>query len=312
MKLTVKKPGYLPDGTVGLIEIEPKDIVVDRYCILSIDGSTSNSGLAIIREHDGALLYTMSAKRDASSETPVQYKIRLKRAVKDILERNDKIYQVYYEEPVVANITSVKNLFMLRTFVEELIVENEPQFDYIKHYEVPNMRWKKEFLAPDKVPQGTENQKKAVRIKLERYIPCLKDVSQDEIDATAMGWVAATMLKNNQDAGEQLQSKKKTRPFKYNIRFIGADEDDAVFTELWDIYDGPKGLLEEGINFSEIKSKDDFDKYVYNTMGDNDKVLIIKFSSNHHANLVLEHRIGNLAAQYDYLYAVVWRKTRKH
>jgi len=27
---------------------------------------------------------------------------------------------------------------------------------------------------------------------------------------------------------------------------------------------------------------------------------------------VLQHRIGNLAAQYDYLYAVVWRVARKH
>lgn len=311
MKFTVKKPAYLDNGSIGLIEITPEEVTVDNYCIMSIDGSTSNSGIAIIREHDGALLYTISAKRDSSGETPVQYKVRLKRVIKYILEKNSKIYQVYYEEPVVANITSVKNLFMLRTFIEEMIVENEPTFDYLKHYEVPNMRWKKEFLAPDKVPQGTENQKTAVRKKLEAYIPCLKEVSQDEIDAAAMGWVAATMLKNNQDAGDQLQSKKKARPFKYNIKFVGADDDDSMLVELWDIYDGPAKLMEYGINFSEIKAKDNFDKHVYNTMGDDDKVLIIKFSSQHHANLVLEHRIGNLAAQYDYLYAIVWRKSRK-
>ena len=312
MKLTIKKPGYLEDGTIGMIDIKQEEIVVDKYSILSIDGSTSNSGLAILREHDGALLYSISAKRDSSGETPVQYKVRLKRVVKDILERNKFIYQVYYEEPVVANISSVKNLFMLRTFIEELIVESEPQFDYIKHYEVSNMRWKKEFLAPDKVPQGTENQKKAVRERLEAFIPCLKVVSQDEIDATAMGFVATKMLKDNKNAGEDLQSKKKIRPFQYNIKFIGADDDDCMLTELWDIYNGPESLMQAGIKFIEINGKENFEKSIYNTMGEEDKVVIIKFSSSHHANIVLQHRIGNLAAQYQYIYAVVWRKTRKH
>ena len=44
---------------------------------------------------------------------------------------------------------------------------------------------------------------------------------------------------------------------------------------------------------------------------DDDKILIIKFSSKHHGNIVLEHRIGQLAAQYEYIYAIVWRVTRK-
>lgn len=311
MKFTVRRPQQIQGGGIIMMECALEDINVQQYAILSIDGSTSNSGLAILRESDGALMYSMCATRDASGETPVHYKIRLKRQVADILRRNKYIQQVYYEEPVIANITAVSNLFMLRSFIEEMIIENEPEFDYIKHYEISNMKWKRLFLAPDKVPSGTENQKKAVRAKVEQGLPFLNKVTQDEIDAICMGYVACTTLKEG-GSGEDLQSKKKVRPFKYNSVFIGADTDDNMLTEFYDIYNGPKKLLENGISFTEIDGKTKFDQHIYNTMGPNDdKVLIIKFSSKHHGNVVLEHRIGNLAAQYDYIYAVVWRVTRK-
>ena len=311
MKFTVRRPQQIQGGGIIMMECALEDINVQQYAILSIDGSTSNSGLAILRESDGALMYSMCATRDASGETPVHYKIRLKRQVADILRRNKYIQQVYYEEPVIANITAVANLFMLRTFIEEMIIENEPEFDYIKHYEISNMKWKRLFLAPDKVPSGTENQKKAVRAKVEQGLPFLNKVTQDEIDAICMGYVACTTLKEG-GSGEDLQSKKKVRPFKYNSVFIGADTDDNMLTEFYDIYNGPKKLLENGISFTEIDGKTKFYQHIYNTMGpDDDKILIIKFSSKHHGNVILEHRIGNLAAQYDYVYAIVWRVTRK-
>lgn len=311
MKFTVRRPQQIQGGGIIMMECALEDINVQQYAVLSIDGSTSNSGLAILRESDGALMYSMCATRDTSGETPVHYKIRLKRQVADILRRNKYIQQVYYEEPVVANITSVANLFMLRTFIEEMIIENEPEFDYIKHYEISNMKWKKLFLAPDKVPTGTENQKKAVRNKVELSLPFLNKVTQDEIDAICMGYIACVHLINGGEAGE-LESKKKVRPFKYNVNFIGADKDDDMLTEFYDIYNGPEKLLENGINFSEISGKTNFEKHIYQTMGpDDDKILIIKFSSKHHGNIVLEHRIGQLAAQYEYIYAIVWRVTRK-
>lgn len=311
MKFTVRQPQQIQGGGIIMREVPLEDIRVNQYAILAIDGSTSNSGLAILRESDGALMYSMCATRDANGETPVHYKIRLKRQVADILRRNKYIQQAYYEEPVVANITAIANLFMLRTFLEEMIIENEPDFDYIKHYEVSNMRWKKEFLMPDKVPQGTDKQKKAVRDKLEAMLPFLNSVTQDEVDAICMGYVACTYLKDGRGA-EELQSKKKVRPFKYNSIFIGADTDDNMLTEFYDIYKGPEKLLANGISFTEIDGKTAFDKHIYSTMGqDEDKVLIIKFSSKHHGNVILEHRIGNLAAQYDYIYAIVWRVTRK-
>lgn len=312
MKFKVRRPQQISGGGIIMSECTLEDINVQQYAILSIDGSTSNSGLAIMRESDGALMYSMCATRDSKGETPVHYKIRLKRQVADILRRNRFIQQIYYEEPVIHNVTAIPNLFMLRTFIEELIIENEPEFDYLKHYEVSNMRWKKLFLAPDKMPSGTDNQKKAVREKLEASLPFLNKITQDEVDAICMGYVSCVNLRNGHD-GHDLESKKKVRPFKYNVRFIGADYDDDMFTEFADVYDGPKKLLDNSISFTEIDGKTNFDKHVYNTMGpDDDKILIIKFSSNKHGNLILEHRIGNLAAQYDYLYAIVWRCTRKY
>ena len=238
MKFTVRRPQHIQGGGIIMMECALEDINVQQYAILSIDGSTSNSGLAILRESDGALMYSMCATRDASGDTPVHYKIRLKRQVADILRRNKYIQQVYYEEPVIANITAVSNLFMLRSFIEEMIIENEPEFDYIKHYEISNMKWKRLFLAPDKVPSGTENQKKAVRAKVEQGLPFLNKVTQDEIDAICMGYVACTTLKEG-GSGEDLQSKKKVRPFKFNSVFIGADTDDNMLTEFYDIYNGP-------------------------------------------------------------------------
>jgi len=310
MKFLVRVPQQIQGGGIIMRQAQIEDINIQQYAVLSIDGSTTNSGLAIMRECDGALMYSISASRE-DKETPVQYKVRLKRQVADLLRRNKYIQQVYYEEPVIANITAIANLFMLRTFIEEMIVENELEFDYLKHYEVPNMRWKKIFLAPEKVPQGTDKQKAAVRKKLESLLPFLNVVTQDEIDAICMGSVVCTYLKEGKDTSE-LESKKKVRPFKYNIVFIGANCDDDMLTEFYDIYKGPERILENGISFIEIDGKTKFEKHIYETMGsEDDKVLIIKFNSKHHGNIILEHKIGNLAAQYEYIYAVVWRVTRK-
>lgn len=310
MKFTVRQPQVLSNNGIIMKDITLEDINVQQYAILAIDGSTSNSGLAIMRESDGALLYSMCATRDSSGETPVHYKIRLKRQVADILRRNKYIKEVYYEEPVISNITAVANLFMLRTFLEEMIIENEPEFDYIQHYEISNMRWKKEFLAPEKIPSGTENQKKAVRAKIEKGLPFLNKVTQDEIDAICMGFVACVNKIKGND-GKELQSKKKARPFKYNIEFIGSDTDDGMLTELYDIYKGPEKLLENGISFTEIDGRKNFEKHIYDTMSDEDKLLIIKFNTKYHGDIILKHKVGNLAAQYDNLYALVWRVTRK-
>ena len=299
----------LEDNRYKLKEHDIDSIEINERAIIAIDGSTSNTGVAIVRESDGALFGLCSFTREKEKgETPVQYKVRLKNKLKGLLERNRDITKVYYEEPFVGYATAAPNLFMLRTFVEELIIENEPNLDYIEHKEVNNKRWKKLFLAPDKCPTGSEEEKAAVKAKMIAYLPFMADCSQDEIDAAALGFVACTSLKNG--TSDDLVSTK-IRPFKYNIEFIGADTDDDMCQEFHEAYTGPKKLLEESIGFSTIKATANFDKHVYKQMGSDDRVLVIKFSSQKHANLILEHRIGAIAAQYDYIYAIVWRKSRK-
>ena len=310
MNITTRQPTQLVDGGYLMATIALEDIRVGNYALMAIDGSTTNTGVAIMRESDGALMYTLAFTRDKKKETPVEYKVRLKRAIRDILLRNKYICQIYYEEPTIANKSAIANLFMLKTFVEEIIVEDPENFNHIKHYQVNNMRWKKEFLRPDKVPQGTEKQKAAVRQKMETYLPFLIAVTEDEIDAAALGFVAARF--SIMDSADDLKTKKKPRQFKYNAMFVGSDSDEALENELLDVYNGPMELLENGIDISEIDSKTDFNKHIYDKMGHDDKVLIIKFSSKHHGNIILEHRIGNLAAQFEFIYAVIWRKTRKY
>lgn len=308
MKIVIHQPDIDPKtNNFILVPKSIEQLKVSDVCIMSIDGSTKTTGIAILREKDGALLYTCAFSREAE-ETPVQYKVRLKRAVHQILMNNTLIETVYYEEPFIGYASAAQNLLMLRTFVEEIIVENEPILNYIKHSEINNKKWKSLFLAPDKCPTGTEKEKEAVRNKLIGYMPFLYTITQDEIDAISMGFTATVQIRNGTE--DTLESKK-VRAFQYNIRFIAADDDDTMLLEFADVYDGPSYLLDNGISFTDCKGTEDFNKHVYKEMGQQDKVLIVKFKSNKHGNLILEHRIGHLAATYEYIYAIIWRRTRK-
>lgn len=309
MKTIIRVPGNSNTGQIVLKEVSVDKVVVQEKSIISIDGSTSTTGVAILRESDGAMYYSMACSRE-KDESPVRYKIRLKNFIKELLLANEAIETVYYEEPCISHISAVSNLFMLRSFVEELIIETEPKLDYIKHAEINNMKWKSLFLRPSKCPPGSELQKKAVRDRLVGYLPFLKEVTQDEIDAIAMGYVATVQIAKGLAA--DLESRKKARAFKYNIAFAGADEDQSIIDEFFDIYTGPIDVSQNGISLTQLNGIANFDKKVYELMGNDDKVLILKFSSNKYGNLILEHRIGHLAAQYEYLYAIVWRKARKY
>lgn len=310
MKVKILQPDLDANGQVVLVEKNTDYVKVSDMSIMSIDGSTSNTGVAILREKDGALLFTAAFTREKDKgETPVQYKVRLKREINKILLNNTLISSIYYEEPFIGYSSSVANLMMLRTFVEEIIVENEPVLDYLKHSEINNKRWKKLFLAPDKCPTGTEAEKEAVRKKLEGFMPFLKTITQDEIDAISMGFIATVKIRNGEDS--ELESQKKPRPFQYNIRFIGANDDDDMLLEFPDVYDGPDYLLDNGISFTDCKGTEDFNKHIYKQMGNADKVLIIRYNSKKHGNLTLQYKIGHLSASYDYIYAIVWRKSRK-
>lgn len=296
-----------------LLEIEPerlKDIKLPENCIMAIDGSTTRTGVSIIGK-SGSLYIVMSITR-SGDETPIEYKVEIKKFIGDLLLRNSEINTIVYEEPFIEYVSAAKNLLMLRTFVEELIVENKPHLDYIRYIEVNNKRWKSVFLSPAPCPNDSKLEKQKVREKLLGLLPYLKDISQDEVDATALGIVAVSKM--GQGKFEELLTKKKQRPFQYNIKFFGADSDDEAFedlSELLDDFEVPQGVLKNGITFAELGGRENFDNKVFELMDGQDKLLVLKFNSNHYGNIILKHKVGDIASQYNWIYAVIWRKSRK-
>ena len=49
--------------------------------------------------------------------------------------------------------------------------------------------------------------------------------------------------------------EEKQRPFKYNIKFIGAHEDEGMLDIFSSVYDGPARLLENGLSLTEVKEQ---------------------------------------------------------
>ena len=97
MIVTIRKPGLDTLGNVYLMKIKEDDLIISGDAIMAIDGSTTNTGIAILRKKDGALHYSCSCARE-KGETPVQYKVRLKKFVNNIIFRNRMLDTVYYEE----------------------------------------------------------------------------------------------------------------------------------------------------------------------------------------------------------------------
>ena len=221
--------------------------------------------------------------------------------------------QIYYEEPFLGYAESSKILLALRTTIQEIKYENTPIFDYLQFKEVSNQTWKKLFLAPDKIPSGKDAQKAAVRKKLEEcYFSCFKDLTQDEVDATAMAMVCTLqMLIGNE---ESITTSHKVRPFKYEIKFIGAESDEEMLDEFMEnikVWKVPKKLREKAYKLITLNGRGMFHDKVYASMGEEDNILILKYDSSKYGNITLEHRIGTLANSHTYLYAVVWRTRRK-
>lgn len=308
MKIDAKKIVLNRNNEIALEHVEDGSIDIPAESLMAIDGSTTNTGIALLRKVDGAIYYSIAASRD-KDETAVQYKIRLKRFLCEVLTRNRNIQNIYYEEPFLGYASASEVLMMLKTSVEELIIENEPKFNYIKHQQINNLKWKRYFLEPVKVPSGSEAQKLAVRNKLLASCPYFATLSQDEIDSIAIGYVCAVKLKAGVE--DELKSNKKARPFKYNVQFFGGECNDDFFQEFFNLYNGPKHLLENGIEYTELKGTAVFDKQIYSLMGESDKVLVLRFSSKHFGNIILQYKLGELSEIYPYIYAIVWRSSRK-
>lgn len=305
MKINVKGIGINNQQQMTLAPVNLEQISVGVPAVISIDGSTTITGVAILRKNDGALMYSASFARE-DGESPVRYKIMLKREVEKILKANPNINLALYEEPFLGYATAAANLFMLRTFLEELAIENEPELNYLERLEINNKRWKKMFLHPDKCPNNSALEKEAVKKKLLLSLPFLEGITQDEIDAISMGWTVIAQI------GKENVVSTKARPFGYNVQFIGAHDDDEAFMDFSEIYKGPAIVADNGINYIQLKPRTNFEKQVYNAMGEEDKLVVARYNSDDHANITLKHRIGPMAATYPFIYAFIWRKTRKH
>lgn len=306
MKTTIRQLFVDDKNVVQLVNISPASILLTDKCSIAIDGSTSNTGVAII-DQNKTLKYIMSFESDSADKTPVHYKLALKKELEKIIEGGlDCIVNIYYEAPTLNRKTAIPNLMMLRSTVQEILIERDWNIEYT---EINNMSWKKWFLAPDKIPNGTEAQKSAVFVKLTKYMPFLSVITQDECDAICIGTYAVSKFLETGN-NEEVKEKKKIKPFKFEIKFIGGDDDECL-SDLLEMYNGPDRLLEEGVNIVEVKDKCKLEDEVYRAIGEEDIVAIIKMNAKGHGNVVLKYRLGNLASDFKYIYALVWRTARK-
>ena len=294
----------------SLLEIDKNKLfTIKRDLILGIDGSTTNTGIGLIDYVNGSVLGSISLTRE-QSESAVRYKVRFKEYMVELLS-NLKVKIIFYEQPFInSNFPdTVRALFMLRSSIDEIKIEQEPKFDSVEHIEVPNTKWKSALL-PSKLPNGTDAQKKAVRDYILNTLPILSGLSEDEYDGIGLG-IAGYKTMRGGDASD-LGVSKKAKPFKYEVKFIGADDDEDFLEEYsYEVknYKIPAVVLDNGALLCGISGKGLFNNYVYKEMGDSDMLLILRFSSKHHSSVVLEHRLANLT-HYKYIYAIIWRKYR--
>lgn len=308
---------------IRILDVRPKYPVAIGYeqflgipggSVLSFDGSTSSTGIGLL-SITGVPLASIRMTADVEAD-PILYKVQFKRLVEWLLLSYPTLIEVCYEEPGLENANSIKALFGLRTTIPEVLIEQKEAMDHrVKFIEIPNGKWKKLFLAPDKIPPGTDLQKIAVRNKLARMYPWASDplISEDECDAFGQG--IAFCSKSIVGEEDDMQSKKAVKPFQFVARIIGADTDDEFIGEYTDRFKKlriPKrfdGNIE--LTPIELPGTGRFDKHVFNNMRGDDKVLVLKFKSTSYAPTLLEYDLDNEAVDYNYAYALVWRKTKK-
>jgi len=91
--------GYNSLGQIDLVDVPIDSLTIYEPCALAIDGSTKVTGVGFIGLTNGAIFGTAYFER--KDETPVEYKVRLKQKIYEILQRSRCITDVYYEEPFI-------------------------------------------------------------------------------------------------------------------------------------------------------------------------------------------------------------------
>jgi len=284
--------------------IDVDDVKVEASSVISIDASTTNTGLSIVDMNFSIPLYSISIRKQ--EETNVQYKVQLKKIIQSVLMKNSKIEYAANEQLFIGtNINSGIVLAMLKTSIEEIVAESNNELEYIKYQEIPNKTWKKRFFAPDKCPNNSQAEKEMARKKLESIYPIFSKLSQDEVDATCMGIIFAQATKQ----GINLKPKGAVRPFKYNIDFLVGETFDDALMGINSIDINPL-IIENGIFCVKLAKNSNLDKKIYETMGSEDGLVIVEFSPKTAGNLVLQYNLYTVNDD-DRIYAFVWRKNRK-
>lgn len=293
-------------------------LIGDKICVLGIDASTSVTGMCLMELKTKTPLYSIALFKD-DDEKNIRYKVRFKALLKDFFDANKNILYTIYEEPHLQYVQAAKTLLPLSTSIEELKIESEPDLDYLVDKMYDNKKWKKQFLGDDMPSSNTEAEKKAITEKAVSLFPFYaarytkekgkKDFAvftQDERDAFGLAYVRCREL-----LGEIVFEKlPKQKPFKYEIEFIGASCLDAGLEAVANNIKYPESLAANGIKLCTLERGEDFDQKIYDNMEGEDKIIILEFPPSRAGKIVLKHRLGHLK-EYEYIYAVVWRKSRK-
>lgn len=298
---------------------------------IGIDGSSTNTGVAIMSDL-GGLLGTISLARNSNrkTETPVEYKLALKAELAQLLINcRQNIKYVWYEEPFIGFVDSSSVLMMIRSTVQEILVEHKDLLGHIKYTEVNNKRWKKIFLEAHGtyLPAGGSAAEKAAiaavlkpRLVRDNLLDPTCDVTQDEFDAAGIVFAGFRSISD----GIKLESSKAVHKFKFETAFelfgLGIDEVEEDIVQSLDYaikqYKIPRKVVENGITFKVLNGRKLFDNIVYETMGDDDKLLILIYSADKYANVLMSYCtqqsiIDQLQSGTDQtMVCYVWRKNR--
>lgn len=296
---------------------------------IGIDGSSTNTGLGIMNK-TGGLIGTAALGR-VKGEDYIQYKLSLHDELTHILLAcKDKITNIWYEEPFVGYTNAAEVLMAIRTTIKEIIYKH-PELKHIVYKEVNNKRWKKIFLEQhnSRLPSGgTPAEKKAiadvlgVKLVYDNLYDTRCCVTQDEMDASGLvysGWYG-------EREGIQLESKKSIHKFGFNIAFELFDAtpeevEQNITLSLLDVAKEnkiPSRVLDNGVTINILAGRKLFDNIVYETMEDNDKLLVFIYKADKYANILFKYDAGreiasqlqNFGAEQT-IAAYVWRKSRK-
>lgn len=291
-------------------------------CLLSIDCSTTGTGIALIEMGTGSVevvAHTKQIKKGEDEESLIEYRMRLKESIKKLLLENPGIFCVVYEPPVVGfNAHTTGVLFTLKGFAEEAVLEIKKEYPErnLVYLEYINTKWKKHFFEPDSCPVATKLAKEAIKTKMMQYLITqgavgkeLEQLTQDELDASAMGIAYRKLILTFRE--EEAITKKKQRPFKYELAIVSAENEVDLLRK---ISSGevqlplPNRLKDKEMLFKEWVKRYGIEKFLFQDMAGLDMLIAYKVKVGVIGDLILKYRRSDLAADAEAtVYVIAWR-----